>query len=201
MSASEQGAASPAQGRHGLHELIAERRAKAERLKRADAEAFPYTFPDAEPIARILEDYAHLEIGQETEDAHRVAGRLAARRGSGGAAFLDLVDRSGRIQLHARLDILGEEAFQRLTTLDLGDLLGVEGAAMRSRRGELSPRSSVVRRSNASSPRTSRRACSWILPVRSTRSRNAAPPPPRRAASRPATRWASSVSSPTSRRA
>jgi len=140
MSASEQGAASPAQGRHGLHELIAERRAKAERLKRADAEAFPYTFPDAEPIARILEDYARLEVGEETEDAHRVAGRLAARRGGGGAAFLDLVDRTGRIQLHARLDVLGEEAFERLTTLDLGDLLGVDGAAMRSRKGELSLR-------------------------------------------------------------
>ena len=55
-------------------------------------------------------------------------------------AFLDLVDRSGRIQLHARVDVLGEEAFDRLVGLDLGDLIGVDGAAVRTRRGELSLR-------------------------------------------------------------
>jgi lysyl-tRNA synthetase class 2 len=95
-------------GRHGLQELIAERRAKAERLRESDASAFPYAFPDAEPIAQILGAYAELDVGQETEDRHRVAGRLAARRGAGRAAFLDLVDRTGRIQLHARVDVLGK---------------------------------------------------------------------------------------------
>jgi lysyl-tRNA synthetase class 2 len=127
-------------GRHGLPELIAERRAKAHRLRESDPEAFPYSFPGVEPIAAILDTYAHLAAGEETEDAHRVAGRIAARRGSGKAAFLDLVDRTGKIQLHARVDVLGEEPFARLSTLDLGDLIGVDGAVLRSRRGELSLR-------------------------------------------------------------
>ncbi len=127
-------------GSHGLPELIAERRAKALRLKQSDPEAFPYSFPNAEPIAGILEAYEHLADGEETEDAHRVAGRIAARRGSGKAAFLDLVDRTGKVQLHARVDVLGEQAFPRLSTLDLGDLIGVDGAVLRSRRGELSLR-------------------------------------------------------------
>jgi lysyl-tRNA synthetase class 2 len=127
-------------GRHGLAELIAERRAKALRLKESDPEAFPYAYPGVEPIAEILEAYAPLAAGEETEDTHRVAGRVAARRGSGKAAFLDLVDRSGKIQLHARVDVLGEEAFARLISLDLGDLVGVDGAVLRSRRGELSLR-------------------------------------------------------------
>src|SRR5947209_3218334 len=140
MSGSEQQPASGGPARHGLPELIAERRAKAERIKASDADAFPYTFADAEPIATILDAYAHLADGEETEDVHRVAGRLSARRGAGGAAFLDLVDRSGKIQLHARRDVLGADAFERLTSLDLGDLLGVEGAVLRSRRGELSLR-------------------------------------------------------------
>ncbi len=144
MSGTQEGsAAAPDDGdgaRHGLPELIAERRAKAQRLRESDPSAFPNSFPGAEPIAPILDAYAHLSDGEETEDRHRVAGRIAARRGSGGAAFLDLVDRSAKIQLHARLDVLGEEPFKRLLSLDLGDLLGVDGAVLRSRRGELSLR-------------------------------------------------------------
>src|SRR6202451_2841215 len=132
--------ADPAPGKHGLAELIAERRAKALRLRESDESAFPYAFPGTEPIASILDAYEHLAAGEETEDSHRVAGRIAARRGSGKAAFLDLVDRTGKIQLHARIDVLGEDAFARLSTLDLGDLIGVDGAVLRSRRGELSLR-------------------------------------------------------------
>jgi lysyl-tRNA synthetase class 2 len=126
---------------HGLAELIAVRRSKAERLRaQSGGEDFPYKFSGVEPSREILDAYAHLEPGEETEDVHRVAGRLTARRGAGGAAFLDLVDRSGKIQLHARLDVLGPDAFERLTSLDLGDLIGVDGAVLRSRRGEISLR-------------------------------------------------------------
>jgi lysyl-tRNA synthetase, class II len=130
----------PSSARHGLPELIAERRAKARGLRESDPTAFPYAFPGAEPIASILDAYAHLQTGEETEDEHRIAGRIAARRGSGKAAFLDLVDRTGKIQLHARVDVLGQEAFKRLLSLDLGDLIGVDGAAMRSRHGGLTLR-------------------------------------------------------------
>jgi lysyl-tRNA synthetase class 2 len=136
MSGAEDGEA----GRHGLQELIAERRAKGLRLAEEDDGAFPYSFADVEPIVGVLAAYEQLAPGDETDDRHRVAGRIAARRGSGKAAFLDLVDRSGKLQLHARVDVLGPERFARLTSLDLGDLIGVDGAAMRSRHGEVSLR-------------------------------------------------------------
>jgi lysyl-tRNA synthetase, class II len=55
-------------------------------------------------------------------------------------AFLDLDDRSGRLQLQAKLDVLGAERMERLLELDLGDLLGVDGTVFMSRRGELSLR-------------------------------------------------------------
>jgi lysyl-tRNA synthetase, class II len=126
--------------RHGLSELIAERRAKAERLRESDASAFPHTFPRVEPIDSIVSAYEHLQAGEETDERHRVAGRIAARRGAGKAAFLDLFDRTGKIQLHARVDVLGPERFELLTSLDLGDLIGVDGSAMRSRHGEVSLR-------------------------------------------------------------
>ena len=117
-----------------------DRRQKLDRLRAAGVEPFPHAFGGVEATAAIRAAHETIDAGEETESRHRVAGRLAARRGHGGAAFLDLVDRSGRLQLHVRQDVLGEEAFERLLALDLGDLLGVDGVAFRSRRGELSLR-------------------------------------------------------------
>ena len=76
-----------------------------------------------------------LAAGIETDSRHRVAGRIVARRGHGKAAFLDLRDGSGQIQLHATADKLGADAFELLVDLDLGDFVGVEGTALATRRG------------------------------------------------------------------
>jgi lysyl-tRNA synthetase class 2 len=121
-------------------ELLAARRAKLEQLRSDGIDPFPHAFEGVEPIASVRAAHAGLEPGAETESRHRVAGRLAARRGQGKMAFLDLVDRSGRLQLQARVDVLGEERMERLLGLDLGDLVGVDGTAFMSKRGELTLR-------------------------------------------------------------
>ena len=115
-----------------------DRRAKLERLRADGVDPFPHQFEGVVPVASIHSAHADLADGEETESRYRVAGRLAARRGHGGAAFIDVVERSGRIQVHARKDVLGDESFERLVSLDLGDLVGVDGTAFRTRRGELS---------------------------------------------------------------
>src|SRR5205807_2532755 len=109
-------------------------------LRAAGIEPFPHEYKRVEPIAAVREAHASLTAGEETDASHRVAGRLAARRGQGKMAFLDLVDRSGRIQLQARVDELGAEGMAQLLELDIGDLLGVDGTAFCSRRGELTLR-------------------------------------------------------------
>jgi lysyl-tRNA synthetase class 2 len=91
-------------------------------------------------VSSVREQHPELPAGEETESHYRLAGRIAARRGHGKASFIDLVDRSGRMQLHARQDVLGDESYERLLSLDLGDLIGVDGVAMATRRGELSLR-------------------------------------------------------------
>ncbi len=121
-------------------ELLAARRRKLADLRAAGVDPFPHAYPGVVPLARVREENDGLEAGEETERAYRVAGRLAARRGQGKAAFLDLVDRSGRLQLHARADVLGAERMAALLAFDLGDLIGVDGTALRTRRGELSLR-------------------------------------------------------------
>ncbi|HEY2656717.1 MAG TPA: lysine--tRNA ligase [Solirubrobacteraceae bacterium] len=124
----------------GGDELLATRRRKLETLRDAGIDPFPHEFDGVEPIAAVRAAHDGLEPGDETDARHRVAGRLAARRGQGKMAFLDLVDRSGRIQLQARVDELGPEGMARLLGLDLGDLIGVDGTAFSSRRGELTLR-------------------------------------------------------------
>jgi lysyl-tRNA synthetase class 2 len=106
-------------------------------LREQGIEPFPHEFQGVVPIASVHSAHAELEPGQETDTAYRVAGRLSARRGHGGAAFLDLVDRSRRIQVHARKDVLGDESFETLVQLDLGDVIGVDGTAFATKRGEL----------------------------------------------------------------
>ena len=120
--------------------VFADRRRKLEALRSAGIEPFPYAFASAEPVAAVREEHPSLEAGQETQARHRVAGRIAARRGQGRMAFLDLVDRTGRIQLQARIDELGEDGMHALLELDLGDLIGVDGTAFSTRRGELTLR-------------------------------------------------------------
>jgi lysyl-tRNA synthetase, class II len=121
-------------------DLLAERRAKLERLREAGIEPYPHAFPDRTEIAAVRESHEELEPGEETDDRYRVAGRLTARRGHGKASFLDLRDGSGELQIQARVDELGDDAYEGLLSLDVGDIVGIEGRVFSSKRGELSIR-------------------------------------------------------------
>ena len=91
----------------------------------------PKRFPDRDEISAVRADAEGLEPGAEAEDAYRrIAGRVLARRGHGKLTFLDLVDRSGRIQLLCAEDRCG------LVDVDLGDIVGAVGAPARTKRGE-----------------------------------------------------------------
>jgi lysyl-tRNA synthetase class 2 len=117
-----------------------DRRQKLEQLRANGIEPFPHAYPGVVASEVVRDAHGDLDDGAETDAAYRVAGRLAARRGHGGQAFLDVVDRSGRIQIQAKRDVLGEQSFDALTSLDLGDLIGIDGTAFKSRRGELTLR-------------------------------------------------------------
>jgi lysyl-tRNA synthetase class 2 len=120
-------------------DLLAERRAKLDRLRKAGIEPYPHAFPDRTEIAAVREAHEEIEPGEETSDRYRVAGRLTAKRGHGKSAFLDLKDGTGQIQVQARVDEL-RDAYDGLLSLDVGDIVGVEGTIFASKRGELTIR-------------------------------------------------------------
>ena len=119
--------------------IIAERRAKLARLRESGVDPFPHEFQDRVEISTVRAEHDGLEDGEETDSEYRVAGRLAANRDMGKVAFLDLVDRTGKIQLQSRDADLGD-GHAALTGLDLGDIVGIEGTAFKSRKGELTLR-------------------------------------------------------------
>ncbi|UCC68741.1 MAG: lysine--tRNA ligase [Armatimonadota bacterium] len=114
-------------------EVVRQRRAKLVRLRDAGRDPFRMTRFDRTHLAReIREAFDSLE-----GDQVRVAGRLVAQRRHGKAAFADLQDLSGTIQLLFRVDQLGEERYGDLRDLDDGDIVGVEGKVCRTRTQEI----------------------------------------------------------------
>jgi lysyl-tRNA synthetase class 2 len=92
--------------------------------------ALPKRFSDREEIASVRVDADEVEPGEEAAEPRRVAGRVMARRDMGKLVFLDLVDRSGKIQLLVAEDRAGP------VDLDLGDIVGVTGIPAKTKRGE-----------------------------------------------------------------
>ena len=92
--------------------------------------ALPKRFPDRHEAARVRTEAERLEPGEEARERRRVAGRVLARRGHGRLVFLDLVDRSGRIQLLCAEDRAGP------VDVDLGDIVGATGTPAKTKRGE-----------------------------------------------------------------
>ena len=90
----------------------------------------PKRFPDRRDVAAVLAAAEPLEAGETVEGTMRVAGRVLARRDMGKLVFLDLVDRSGRLQLFCQEERAGP------VNVDLGDLVGASGSPMKTKRGE-----------------------------------------------------------------
>jgi lysyl-tRNA synthetase class 2 len=111
----------------------------------------PKRFPDRDEIAAVRAEAEPLEHGASAESRRRVAGRAMARREMGKLVFLDVVDRSGRIQAICDTAVTGE------VEVHLGDVVGIVGRPGKSRRGEpsvLAERVEVLSRNTQPLPDT-----------------------------------------------
>jgi lysyl-tRNA synthetase class 2 len=123
--------------RDEVNDLIRQRREKLDALYARGVEPFGARYPVthwAQELAQRLDTATDEELGAAGSVA--LAGRLVAKRDHGKTSFAHLMDRTGRIQLYARADQLGDD-YALLTSLDLGDFIGVTGEMFRTRTGQL----------------------------------------------------------------
>ena len=130
----------PVQEEQSLSELLQIRRDKLKELQDAGMDPFQQTKYSVTAHSQEIKDNFETMEGQTVS----VAGRLMSKRGMGKAMFCDLQDVQGRIQLYVRIDELGEEPFARFKKVDIGDIVGVEGEAFRTKRGEISVKARTV---------------------------------------------------------
>ena len=125
---------------HEINEMRQIKRDKLDALIQAGKDPHKHEkFQDRTYTKDILENYDSYE-----EKIVRIAGRIMSKRGHGKVNFIDIQDAKGRIQLFNRLNNLGEEAYEEIKDLDIGDIIGVEGEVFTTNAGEISVRTAKV---------------------------------------------------------
>lgn len=114
------------------------RKAKRAAMIAAGRDPYGHSFKRSHTVEQLNQQFAGLEEGESTDKAVAIAGRIMAKRVQGKIAFLELRESGHDIQLFCRINALGEEAFEELKDLDVGDWIAVTGTMMRTKRGQLS---------------------------------------------------------------
>jgi lysyl-tRNA synthetase class 2 len=137
----EQDDGAPQDAAASAAEIFDERRAKMERLRAEGIDPYPPVtlWGRRTRVIDVLGAHApaELEQGAHPDMRYTVAGRLTSRRGHGKTSFLDVRDLSGSIQVVLRVDSLGQEAYDRILNLDIGDIVAVDGCVYVTQRGQL----------------------------------------------------------------
>ncbi|MBR2215553.1 MAG: lysine--tRNA ligase [Selenomonadaceae bacterium] len=118
------------------NELIRVRKDKLKAFQDMGVAPFGHRYEVTYHTADVRREFGAIE-GEEEQGEISLAGRLMAIRGHGKASFATINDKTGSIQVYFKLDVLGEEKYAQFKLLDIGDIIGLKGAAFKTRRGEL----------------------------------------------------------------
>lgn len=119
-----------------LNEMLKVRREKLKAFSDRGVAPYGERYEVTHHAQDIIDNFEALE-GEEDGPIVRMAGRLMAIRGHGKATFAVIMDLSGNMQIYFKLDVLGEDKYAEFRLLDIGDIIGLEGRAFRTRRGEI----------------------------------------------------------------
>ena len=112
---------------------------KLEEIRQLNMEPYPHIYKQEIHADDILKKYSDLNAEEHREnEIYQVAGRLMLRRKMGKAAFYDIYDETGKIQIYLQKPELTEEENNLLSNLDIGDFIGVKGFVFKTKTGEVS---------------------------------------------------------------
>lgn len=130
-----------------LNAILMQRRAKLEEFRQQGVNPFANDFVVTATTGAVRE--AHEGEDAATLEAinhhYSLAGRMMAKRDFGKAAFIQLQDRTGRLQVFVSRDEIGDDTFRLFRKFDIGDVVGVSGKPFRTKTGELSLRAESIR--------------------------------------------------------
>jgi len=116
------------QGAGGLEQEKARRLAALDAMRSKGDNPYPYRFDRSHSLADIRAEHTELEPGSETESHVSVAGRIMLKRDQGKLIFATLQDRTDAVQLFISKAVVGDELFDYINDLDLGDWVGATGS-------------------------------------------------------------------------
>lgn len=130
-----------------LNDILLQRRAKVDEFREQGINPFANDFSVSHTAAQVKEAHAEHDAAalENCDQDYALAGRIMARRDFGKAAFIQIQDRTGRLQVFVRRDEIGDETFQHFRKLDIGDIVGVTGRMFRTKTNELSLRAASLR--------------------------------------------------------
>lgn len=124
------------------NDLIKRRLEELEEIKKLGVNPYPHRFDVSTNSAEVLAGYTDPKDEAETEERKKiivsVAGRIMGLRRMGKASFCHIKDEAGRIQIYVRQNDVGEDLYKIFKLLDIGDIIGVNGYAFRTKMGEVS---------------------------------------------------------------
>lgn len=124
-----------------INEQMQVRIDKMHKIEEHGWKPFGYRFLYTHRAADIAAQFDELS---EKETEVKMAGRIMAIRGHGKTCFMDMQDKTGRIQVYVRKDVIGEENYALIKLMDIGDIVGITGTAFRTHMGELSIKANSV---------------------------------------------------------
>lgn len=124
-----------------INEQMQVRIDKMHKIEEHGWKPFGYRFLYTHRAADIAAQFDELS---EKETEVKMAGRIMAIRGHGKTCFMDMQDKTGRIQVYVRKDVIGEENYALIKLMDIGDTVGIAGTAFRTHMGELSIKANSV---------------------------------------------------------
>ena len=118
-------------------EIISIKRSEIENIKKEGIDPFGQRFDRKHKIGEVIQKFNQLEIGESSQEKVTLAGRIMALRKHGKAAFADIEDIEGRMQVYIKSNKVGQKTYELFSKIDVGDIIGISGLVFRTKTGEL----------------------------------------------------------------